>query len=120
VTGITNDPGAARLAMGEALTIGSHETGLCDRGLFAGEVEHATDPARECLVELAASGRTLESTLDQVTSFDSAGSLARWSARQRAAARGASLQWSAPGPDPQLFPPDRLDVPYRCPHADGP
>jgi anti-anti-sigma factor len=79
--------------MGEALTIQVRREQGYAIVAVAGEVDIATvTRLRECLFELAASGRTLVVDLDQVSFIDSAGLAALVGAARRAAARGASLQ----------------------------
>jgi len=83
---------AGRLAMGEALTIEvRHEQGYAIV-TAAGEIDISTaTKLRECLFELAASGRPLVADLDQVGFIDSAGLSALVGTAKRAAAHGGSL-----------------------------
>ena len=79
--------------MGEALTIEVERGGGCAIVTAAGEIDIATvTRLRECLLELAASGRPLIADLDQVGFIDSAGLSALVGAAKRAAACGGSLQ----------------------------
>ena len=78
--------------MGEALTIEvQHEQGYAIVAV-AGEIDISTVTGlRECLFELAASGRPLLVDLDQVTFIDSAGLSVLVGTAKRAAAHGGSL-----------------------------
>ena len=78
--------------MGEALTIEvRHEQGYAIV-TAAGEIDISTaTKLRECLFELAASGRPLVADLDQVGFIDSAGLSALVGTAKRAAAHGGSL-----------------------------
>ena len=78
--------------MGEALTIEvRHEQGYAIVAV-AGEIDISTVTGlRECLFELAASGRPLLVDLDQVTFIDSAGLSVLVGTAKRAAAHGGSL-----------------------------
>ena len=78
--------------MGEALTIEvRHEEGHAIV-TAAGEIDISTaTKMRECLFELAASGRPLVADLDQVNFIDSAGLAALVGTAKRAAAHGGSL-----------------------------
>ena len=78
--------------MGEALTIEvRHDQGYVIVAA-AGEIDISTVTGlRECLFELAASGRPLVVNLDQVTLIDSAGLAAPVGTAKRAAEHGGSL-----------------------------
>jgi anti-anti-sigma factor len=78
--------------MGEALTIEvRHDQGYVIVAV-AGEIDISTVTGlRECLFELAASGRPLLVDLDQVTFIDSAGLSVLVGTAKRAAAHGGSL-----------------------------
>ena len=78
--------------MGEALTIEvRHEQGYAIV-TAAGEIDISTaTKLRECLFELAASGRPLVADLDQVSFIDSTGLAALVGTAKRAAAHGGSL-----------------------------
>ena len=87
--------------MGEALTIEvRHEQGYAIV-TAAGEIDISTaTKLRECLFELAASGRPLVADLDQVASSTPPG-FPRWSARPSAPPRtAAAYMRSAPGRRP--------------------
>jgi anti-sigma B factor antagonist len=78
--------------MDDALTLETrHEQG-CAIVAVAGEIDLSTVARlRECLLELAASGRPLVADLDQVTFIDASGLNVLVAAANRAAAHGSSL-----------------------------
>ena len=87
--------------MGEALTIEvRHEEGHAIV-TAAGEIDISTaTKMRECLFELAASGRPLVADLDQVNFIDSAGLAALVGTAKRPPRTAAACTRSAPGPGP--------------------
>jgi anti-sigma B factor antagonist len=78
--------------MGDPLTIEVRHEQACVIVTAAGEIDISTvTRMRECLFELAASGRPLVADLDQVSFIDSAGLAALVGTAKRATARGGSL-----------------------------
>ena len=94
--------------MGEALTIEvRHEEGHAIV-TAAGEIDISTaTKMRECLFELAASGRPLVADLDQVNFIDSAGLAALVGTAKRRRARRQPVRGLRPAQDPPAVPPDR-------------
>src|ERR1700730_1829040 len=81
-----------RLAMGDALDITiRRERGIVIAAVTGGVDIFTVARLRECLFELADSGRTLIVDMNRVTFFDSSGLGALIGAARRAAAHGGSL-----------------------------